>query len=76
MKGEFSRRILEKYSNIKFHENLSSGSQIVPWGHKDTRTQGQTDMTKVIIAVRNFAKEPKNRSTEITSGDDTRYGRW
>ena len=29
MKPEFSRRIFEKLSNIKFHENTSSGSRIV-----------------------------------------------
>ena len=37
---EFSRHIFEKHSNIKFHENPSSGSQVVPCG----RTY-QTDMT-------------------------------
>jgi len=31
MKFEFSRRIFEKNSNIKFHENPSIGSQIVPF---------------------------------------------
>jgi len=39
------------------------------------RTQGQTDMTKVIVAVHKFAKAPKNPSTEITSNDDILYGR-
>jgi len=32
MKLEFSRQIFEKSSNIKFHENPSSGSQIVSCG--------------------------------------------
>jgi len=35
MKLEFSRQILENYSNIKFQENLSSGSRVVPWGRTD-----------------------------------------
>jgi hypothetical protein len=35
----FSRRIFEKYSNIKPHENPSSGSRALPCG----RTDGQTD---------------------------------
>ena len=39
MKIEISRHIFEKYSNIKFYENLSS----------------VTDMTKLLIAFRNFA---------------------
>jgi len=32
MKLEFSQQIFEKCSNIKFHENLSSGSRVVPCG--------------------------------------------
>jgi len=36
---EYSLQIFEKYSNIKFHENSSSGSRVVPCGRKD----GQTD---------------------------------
>jgi len=59
MKLEFSRQIFEKYSNIKFHGNPSSGSRVVPCG----RTNGQTDTTKLIIAFRNFANAPKKSST-------------
>ena len=51
MNLEFSQQIFEKYSNIKFHENPSSGSRVVPCG--------QTDMTKLIVAFRNFANAPK-----------------
>jgi hypothetical protein len=29
MKPEFSQQVFEEYSNIKFHENLSSGSRVV-----------------------------------------------
>ena len=32
MKLEFSRHIFDKYSNIKFNENPSSGSRVVPRG--------------------------------------------
>jgi len=49
---EFSLQIFEKYSNSKFHENLSSGSRNVP--------NGQTDKTKLIDAFRSFAKAPIN----------------
>ena len=28
--------------------------------HADGRTDGRTDMTKLIVAFRNFVKEPKN----------------
>jgi hypothetical protein len=33
---EFSRQIFEKYSHIKFHENPSSGSRVVPCGRTGT----------------------------------------
>jgi hypothetical protein len=32
MKLEFSQQISEKSSNIKYHENPPSGSQVVPYG--------------------------------------------
>jgi len=35
MKLEFSWHIFEKYSNIKFHENLSSDIRVVPCGQTD-----------------------------------------
>jgi hypothetical protein len=54
MKLEFSLQILEIYSNIKFHENPSSGSQVF---HAD----GRTDMTKLIADFRNSAKAPKRQ---------------
>jgi len=54
MKLEFSRKIFEKYSNIKFHENPSSGSrQVLPGGRRGEGTDGETDMTKLTAAFRN-----------------------
>jgi hypothetical protein len=38
MKTEFSGQSLEKSSNVKFNENPSSGSRIVPYGQNDLRT--------------------------------------
>jgi len=32
MKVEFYGRIFDKYLNIKFLENPSNGSRVVPWG--------------------------------------------
>jgi len=55
MKLEFSQQIFEKYSDIKFHKNPSSGSRVVPCG----QTDGRTDMTKPTVAFRNFANAPK-----------------
>ena len=42
VKVEFSQRILEKCSNIEFHENPSSGSRVIPCGQTDRQTDGQT----------------------------------
>jgi hypothetical protein len=50
MKLEFSRQVLEKSSDIKFYENPSSGSRVVPFRHKD--------MTELIVAFCNFMKAP------------------
>jgi len=41
MKLEFSGQSFEKYYNVKFHVNPSSGSRGVPCG----KTDGQTDVT-------------------------------
>jgi hypothetical protein len=41
-----------KNSNVKFHQNPLSAIRVVPCG--------QTDMTKLIVAFRNFANVPKN----------------
>ena len=38
MKLEFSRQGLEKYSNIRYHGNSSSGSRVVPCSRTDRQT--------------------------------------
>jgi hypothetical protein len=55
MKLEFYGQIFEKYLNIKFNENPSSGSRVVLCG----QTDGESDM-KLIVAVRSCAKAPYN----------------
>ena len=40
---------------MKFHENPSSGNRVVPCGQIDRRT----DVSKLIVAFRKFAKVPK-----------------
>ena len=44
--------IIVKNRNIKFHENPSSGNQVVPH-------DGRTDNMKLIVAFRNFLKALK-----------------
>jgi hypothetical protein len=61
MKLLFSRQIFKKYSNIRFLWNLSSGSRVVACGRTDGRTNRRTEMTKLIIAVRNFSNAPKKK---------------
>jgi len=48
----FFREILGKWFYIKFHTNPFSGSRAV----LRVRTDGRTDMTKVIVVFRNLAK--------------------
>jgi hypothetical protein len=43
--------MFEKFSNIKFHENPSSGSGVVPCERTDRRDE----------AFRNFANAPKSK---------------
>jgi len=45
----------DKYLNINFHENPSSGSRIVPRGQPDGRTGS---MTELKVAFRNFPNAP------------------
>jgi hypothetical protein len=44
-----------KIHNIKFHENPSSGNQVVPY----ERTKAQENNMKLLIAYRNFLKALK-----------------
>jgi hypothetical protein len=57
MKLESSRRIFEKYSNAKFHENPSSGGRIVLCGQTDR----QADRTKLLVALRNLRARQSTR---------------
>jgi hypothetical protein len=56
---EFSHQILKKYSNINFHENLSSGSQIVSCEQTDEQKGRKTDMMNLIVTFCSFATTPK-----------------
>ena len=49
-------QLFEKSLNIKFNHNLFSNSLVVLCGQNDGRMDGQTDMTKLRVAFRNFAR--------------------
>jgi len=50
MKLEFSRQIVEKFSNIKFRENSFSGSRLVPYG-PDGRTDGHDEAWSILTVL-------------------------
>jgi hypothetical protein len=56
IKLEFSRKIFEKCSNIKFHETPSTGSRAVPWGQRDGRTDGYDEANSRISLIQERAQ--------------------
>jgi hypothetical protein len=70
----FDRFSKKTPSIIKFHENPSSGSRIVPRVWKDGRADGLIDMTKLIVTFLNFAKALKNSNMDhrLTTAFTTR----
>ena len=58
--------VIGKYSNIKFKENLSSGSTVVPCRQMDGLTDGQTDMMRPIVSFCIFANTLKKQSGPLT----------
>ena len=57
--------MFEKYSNMKFHENPLSAGRFILCG----RTGGQTDITRLILAFRNFMNAPEKISRLIIFRD-------
>jgi hypothetical protein len=55
IKLEFSGRTFEKYSILNF-------MKICPYGAEFFHANRRTDMTKLIVAFRNFENEPKNEN--------------
>jgi hypothetical protein len=78
IKLEFSEQIFLKYSNNKYHENPSSGSQAVPCGWREG--QRETDMSRLTVLVCKFVNAPKKcfvyKSERKANGKKSRrYGR-
>jgi len=55
---EFSQQVLENYFNFNIHDNPLSGSRVLPCV-RNRRADGQTDVTKLINAFRNFVNPQK-----------------
>jgi CRISPR/Cas system-associated endoribonuclease Cas2 len=56
--SEFNNTDFRKFSIIKFHENSTSESRVVPY----VQTDGHTYITKPIVTFRNFGNSPKSIS--------------
>ena len=57
MKLKFSRQTFEEYSNIKSHENPSSGSRVVPCNKTDSRNESNSRVSQLLRnapAIRNY----------------------
>ena len=65
MRLKFYEQIFEKFTNVKFHGKSSSGSRVFFFMQTDT----QTDMAKLTVGFRNFAKAP--RKTNTVCGQNT-----
>ena len=65
MKLEFSRQLFEKSSVIKFHQIPSSGSRVV--------LCRQADITKPIVAFRNFVNAPNNKQIQSSELSDNKH---
>ena len=64
MKLRFSGQFFEKKKlEYQISSNPSGGSRIVLCG----RTDGRTDITKLIVAFRNFVNAPKNKAFAATT---------
>jgi hypothetical protein len=57
MKFVFARDTLEKCSNTKFNKIHPVGDKVL---HANRRTEGQTEVTQIIVAFQNFFNAPKN----------------
>jgi hypothetical protein len=65
MKLQFSRQIFSKHSNIKFHENPSNGSRVVPCGQTDGQVERRTANSRFSQFLRRRLKNISLFSTTV-----------
>jgi hypothetical protein len=72
MKLAFLGQVLEKFSNTKFHENPSSGSQNVPCGRRDKHGEVNSRFFTILRArLKMGADGPSRQHTASVSLGDT-----
>jgi hypothetical protein len=69
---EMSERIFEIKSNVTLQENPSIGNRVIPCGRMDGRQEVQTEMTKLIVAFRNFEKASTSWLNHVERRDTIR----
>jgi len=67
-KHPFSWQIFEKYSNIKFNENLSGGSRVVPCGRTDWQTDSHDEANNSFLQ---FFERSKKKSAQCLEGNSS-----
>jgi len=56
MKPEFSRQIFKNTQILNFMKILPVGAEFIPCGRTNVEADGRTDMTKLTVAFRYYAK--------------------
>ena len=87
MSLEFSRRVFEKFSNIKFHENLSSERRVVPCALIDGQTDTPDEANSCFFAIlrtrlikfavmeeQSYTSEPHRACNWITLPNKIKHG--
>jgi hypothetical protein len=73
MKFDFSRQIFEKYSDIKFHENTSSGGRVVPCRQTDRHDEANNCFSQLCklawqgFNTNSFLSSQPSRQSALTS---------
>ena len=71
MELEFSRETFEKFSDIKFREDVSGGSRVFPWGVGGGR---EKDTKKLVVPFSKFANAPQNQISRCNDKQEPESG--
>jgi hypothetical protein len=73
MKIVFSGQIFKNILLLNYMDVCAEGVEL---SHEDWQTDGRTDMNKLIVAFRNFAKAPKNICSYRTNSNSVSFSLW